>query len=247
MKRTYLVMASIMVVLVAIIGAFTFDTKANQPTLEHLAKPKLIDKKQSPLLIVVNKKHPLPESYNPYHGSLEDSNASGIGLLPEANKAKNKIIEAMQKAGFPIADEVSGYRSFKYQTQLYNNYVADQGKKKADTFSARPGYSDHQTGLAFDLLGTKGDLPTDDKMYSWLENNAYKYGIIIRFPRNETKKTGYMGEEWHLRYIGVKYATQMHDKNIETLEEFTGIRGGDYNVNTKDDVIVLSEYKCRAV
>ncbi|GKQ43373.1 hypothetical protein RD055328_12960 [Companilactobacillus sp. RD055328] len=243
MKRTYFIMAIIMMVSISIIGAFAINTKKPQETTISKVKKNKTQKLNSPLLIVVNKKHPLTSDYNPYQGELLNNNPNGSGLLPKANQAKDKIISAMQKKGFDIANEISGYRSYDYQKQIYDDYVNKEGSQKADTYSARPGYSDHQTGLAFDLLGTSGELPTNDEMYSWLENNAYKYGLIIRFPRNKTKITGYMGEEWHLRYIGVKYATEMHTKNIKTLEEFTKVSGGNYNKDIKNDVSALNQNK----
>ncbi|MGR3742051.1 D-alanyl-D-alanine carboxypeptidase family protein [Companilactobacillus sp. DQM5] len=223
------------------------SSKVNAPRQEvKKRKIKNSSKKNelnSPLLLVVNKKHPLPSDYNPYHGDVSGNNSNGTGLKPEVNEAKKKMITAMRQKGFPISDNVSGYRSYEYQKSLYDNYVQESGQQQADTFSARPGYSDHQTSLAFDLLGTNGQLPTDDNMYSWLQNNAYKYGFIIRFPRGETKSTGYIGEEWHIRYIGVKFATEMHDKKITTLEKLTHISGGDYNSNKNDDIQALSEQK----
>ncbi|QIL50681.1 M15 family metallopeptidase [Weissella coleopterorum] len=192
-------------------------------------------------LIVVNKKHPLNQNYNPFNGAIDSNNPNGAGLSKATNQAKTQIISDLQTAGFPISDQVSGYRSFNYQTTLYNNYVTSHGQKEADTFSARPGYSEHQSGLAFDLTGQNGQLPTDDKLYHWLQNNAHKYGLIIRFPRNSSAKTGYMGEEWHLRYIGVKNATKMYQKKIKTLEEFTGIIGGDYHQDARQDQMAVKE------
>ncbi|MDO1605006.1 M15 family metallopeptidase [Lactobacillus sp. YT155] len=215
------------------------------PQQEIKTKKKVSKKKTqtTPKLLVVNKKHPLPKNYNPYNGEKMSSNEGGRGLAPEVQVAKDKLIKAMQKENLPISNQVSGYRDYDYQKKLYDEYVAEAGKQAADTFSARPGYSEHQSGLAFDLIGKDGELPTNDKLYKWLENNAYKYGFIIRFPREKTSITGYMGEEWHLRYVGVKDATQMFNKKIKTLEEYTRVSGGDYNADVKKDVSALDEYK----
>jgi D-alanyl-D-alanine carboxypeptidase len=195
------------------------------------------------LLMVVNKRHPLPADYNPYNGASTGKNPDGAGLLPAAQQAKDAIIKAMQAAGFAVSDNISGYRSYAYQKSLYDGYVASNGQAWADKYSARPGYSEHQSGLAFDLVGADGELPTDDKMYAWLLQHAHTYGLIIRYPRNMASVTGYEGEEWHLRYIGVKFATEMYDHKITTLEQFTGMAGGDYNADPKNDVPALEEYK----
>jgi D-alanyl-D-alanine carboxypeptidase len=186
------------------------------------------------MLMVVNKKHPLPSDYNPYNG----------GLSPETTTAKNELIAAMREAGFSVSDNVSGYRSFAYQTTLYNGYVSTDGQAQADAMSARPGYSEHQSGLAFDLLDGNGQLfaennsnPTGEK---WLLDNAWKYGLIVRFPEGKTAITGYENEEWHMRYVGKTAAKAIHDSG-ETLEEYTGVSGGDYNSSASDDVPALDE------
>ncbi|MCT8395772.1 M15 family metallopeptidase [Weissella soli] len=195
------------------------------------------------LLIVVNKKHPLPSDYNPYNGAVTGNNPDGGGLMTAANEAKSKLILAMQQAGFPIASNVSSFRYYSYQQSLYDGYVTQHGQSWADKYSARPGYSEHQSGMAFDLVGEDGDLPTSTTMYNWLKNHAYKYGLIIRYPKGKASITGYDQEQWHLRYIGVKYATEMHEWGVATLEEFTGISGGDYNSDKSADVSALDEYK----
>lgn len=210
----------------------------NQETSQAIIKPTY---RTDHNLLVVNKKHPLTQDYNPFKGTLDSNNPDGAGLSEKTNQAKEQIIADLQTAGFPISNQISGYRSYQYQTTLYNNYVANHGQKEADTFSARPGYSEHQSGLAFDLTGKDGQLPTDDKMYTWLQNNAYKYGLIIRFPRDSSAQTGYMGEEWHLRYIGINNSTKMHEEKISTLEEYTGIKGGDYYKDDSQDQPAVSE------
>jgi len=250
---------AVIAILVIIGGALTIfnhkdnDAATNSSSIQTSSAPKTssITKTIAPikagtenarLLLVVNKKHPLPADYNPYNGSTTDNNADGSGLMPAADKAKTKLITAMQHAGFAISNNISGFRAYPYQKALYDNYVSSQGKEQADTFSARPGYSEHQSGLAFDLLGTDGQLPTNDAMYEWLQQHAHEYGFIIRYPRGESNITGYEGEEWHMRYIGVENATEMFNKKITTLEEFTGVPGGDYNQNASQDIAALNEY-----
>lgn len=248
LKKRLLTFSLIICLLIGLIWAWNHHI--NQPTMQN--KTILKTKEKSSLatkptyhtdhnLLVVNKKHPLTQDYNPFKGALDTNNPDGGGLSENANQAKNEIIAALQAAGFPISNQVSGYRSYQYQTTLYNNYVANHGQKEADTFSARPGYSEHQSGLAFDLTGQNGQLPTDDKMYKWLQNNAYKYGLIVRFPRHSSTQTGYIGEEWHLRYVGINNATTMNKKKISTLEEYTGVKGGDYHPDASQDQLAVNE------
>ena len=115
---------------------------------------------------------------------------------------------------------VSGYRSYNTQQSLYNNYKARDGQTKADTYSARPGSSEHQTGLATDICtaSSAAHFENTDK-YKWLINNSYKYGFILRYPEGKTYITGYKFEPWHYRYVGVEAATYIHNNNI-TFEEY---------------------------
>ena len=113
----------------------------------------------------------------------------------------------------------SGYRSYGFQKELYDNYVKEDGKEAADTYSARPGHSEHQTGLAFDL-----NTITDDFQYTnegiWVNENCYKYGFILRYPKGKEEITGYKYESWHLRYVGVELATKLYNNgDWITLEE----------------------------
>ncbi len=103
----------------------------------------------------------------------------------------------MQEAGFPVSDRYSGFRSYETQTKLYQDYVNQDGKAAADRYSARPGYSEHQTGLAFDVIGTDGDLVTEEKAAQWLLDHAADYGFVVRYLKGKEEETGYMAEEWH--------------------------------------------------
>ena len=164
-------------------------------------------------IIVANKHYPLSKDYNP-------------GENPTAKAELLKLIKAMQEAGFPISDHYSGFRSYETQTQLYQDYVNQDGKAEADRYSARPGYSEHQTGLAFDLIGTNGDLVTEEKAAQWLLDHAADYGFVVRYLKGKEKETGYMAEEWHLRYVG-KEAKEIAASGL-SLEEYYGFEGGDY-------------------
>ena len=164
-------------------------------------------------IVIANKHYPLSKDYNP-------------GENPTAKAELLKLIAAMQEAGFPISDHYSGFRSYETQTQLYQEYVNQDGKAEADRYSARPGYSEHQTGLAFDLIGTDGDLVTEEKAAQWLLDHAADYGFVVRYLKGKEKETGYMGEEWHLRYVG-KEAKEIAASGL-SLEEYYGFEGGDY-------------------
>ena len=164
-------------------------------------------------IVVANKHYPMSKDYNP-------------GENPTAKAELLKLIAAMQQAGFPISDHYSGFRSYETQTQLYQNYVNKDGKAEADRYSARPGYSEHQTGLAFDLIETNGDLVTEEKAAQWLLNHAADYGFVVRYLKGKEKETGYMAEEWHLRYVG-KEAKEIAASGL-SLEEYYGFEGGDY-------------------
>lgn len=164
-------------------------------------------------IVVANKHYPMSKDYNP-------------GENPTAKAELLKLIAAMQQAGFPISDNYSGFRSYETQTQLYQNYVDKDGKAEADRYSARPGYSEHQTGLAFDLIGTNGDLVTEEKAAQWLLDHAADYGFVVRYLKGKEKETGYMAEEWHLRYVG-KEAKDIAASGL-SLEEYYGFEGGDY-------------------
>ena len=167
--------------------------------------------------MVVNKKHKLPADYNP-------------GENPNAGEKVRELIKKMQELGFSISNQYSGFRSYEYQTQLYQNYVNKDGKEAADTYSARPGYSEHQTGLAFDILngagGLLGDNPQDEKAIEWLHSHAHEYGFIVRFQEGKEAITGYQAEAWHLRYVG-DIAEKIYTSNL-TLEEYFGVEGGNY-------------------
>ncbi|WP_314078143.1 M15 family metallopeptidase [uncultured Granulicatella sp.] len=167
--------------------------------------------------MVVNKKHKLPADYNP-------------GENPNAGKNVREIIKKMQELGFSISNQYSGFRSYEYQTKLYQNYVNKDGKEAADTYSARPGYSEHQTGLAFDILngagGLLGENPQDEKAIEWLHSHAHEYGFIVRFQEGKEAITGYQAEAWHLRYVG-DIAEKIYTSNL-TLEEYFGVEGGNY-------------------
>lgn len=165
-------------------------------------------------ILVVNKKHSLPSNYVP-------------GENIEAKSQFLKLIADMKANGLQVSDSYSGFRSYEYQNSLYWNYVNSYGQQQADTFSARAGYSEHQTGLAFDLMQPNGALLQSYNESVWLANNAHRYGFIVRYPYGKEAITGYVAEPWHIRYVGDQ-ATAIYQSGL-CLEEYLGIQGGDYN------------------
>ena len=165
-------------------------------------------------VLIVNKKNPLPPTYNK-------------GEDPNAKAAFEKMAAAAKNEGFELV-AFSGFRSYEYQQTLYDRYVSRDGKDAADRYSARPGYSEHQSGLAFDV-GEKGkeDLWLTDAFGEtaagkWLVNNAHKYGFILRYPKGTEDITGYMYESWHFRYLEGDTATKVYKAGV-TLEEYLGL------------------------
>ena len=174
------------------------------------------------LLVLVNKYHKLSSSYVPSDlEAISSKYNQGYNnkLRHEARVAFEKMCEDALKDNIKIYSG-SAYRSYSYQQNLYNRYVNTDGKTKADTYSARAGSSEHQTGLATDILSAKLDyISASDKEYTWLVNNSYKYGFILRYPKGKEKITGYMYEEWHFRYVGIDVAKIIYDEGI-TYDEY---------------------------
>lgn len=160
-------------------------------------------------ILVANKTYSLPSTYAPGD------------LLSEFTIAFTKMKNDAAKEGITLT-VVSGYRSYTRQTTLYNNYVARDGKDNADTYSARPGYSEHQTGLAADLNLVDTSFE-NTKAGKWLAKNCYKYGFILRYPKGKESITGYIYEPWHFRFIGEEAEQLYNNGNWISLEEYLGI------------------------
>ena len=183
------------------------DTKVTNKGLYYSVQGKYDE------ILVVNKHYPLSKDYNP-------------GENPTVKAAFLKLIAQMQKEGYAVSNNYSGFRSYATQAQLYQSYVNREGQAAADRYSARPGYSEHQTGLAFDVIGTNGHLVEDESAAQWLLDHAADYGFVVRYLKGKESVTGYMHEEWHLRYVG-KEAKEIAASGL-TLEEYYGFDGGDY-------------------
>lgn len=168
--------------------------------------------------IIVNKKHSLDEFYNPGENAV-------------AKNALLKLIKTMQDRGMPISNQYSGFRSYETQKALYQRYVNNDGQANADRYSARPGHSEHQSGLAFDLIesntgGLLGESGLNQNEVKWLANNAHQFGFVLRYPQGKESITGYMYESWHIRFVG-NDATKIYQSGL-TLEEYYNVEGGNY-------------------
>ncbi|MBQ3099965.1 MAG: M15 family metallopeptidase [Clostridia bacterium] len=158
-------------------------------------------------ILVANKTYELDENYNPG------------GLTSDTKSAFNELVSAAGDAGHTITN-VSGFRSYATQERVYNGWVNTYGTEGADRISARPGHSEHQTGMAIDVNSLDesfGDTDTG----KWLASNAHKYGFIIRYPKGKEHITGYSYEPWHIRYVG-EIAADIYESGL-TLEEYLGI------------------------
>lgn len=174
------------------------------------------------LWMIVNKERSLPSNYVPgdliavENGQLRKNAATEVASL----------IKDAKTAGYNLKI-VSAYRSYSTQKNVYNRYVTADGQTNADTYSARPGHSEHQTGLAVDIGNQNGSCELeicfgDSLGGKWLAANSTKYGFVVRYPNGKSAITGYQYEPWHLRFVGLELAKQLENTN-QTLEEFFGV------------------------
>jgi D-alanyl-D-alanine carboxypeptidase len=176
--------------------------------------------------VLVNKKHCIqPVTFVP--DDLVSSR--GATLSAKAIDSFNALMVAAISAGYPLT-VTSSYRSYSNQVSTYAYWVGVSGKDGADTYSARPGYSEHQTGLAFDVAynGCALDCFGTSAAFGWMQTNAAQFGFIQRYHAGYDLITGYKAEEWHYRYVGAPIAIDMQAKGIKTLEEYWNMPGGDY-------------------
>lgn len=182
--------------------------------------------------VIVNKHRPLsPADYAPADLVRPAVAISASGEAALLNSTTAAAAEAMFAAA--ARDGVamvlaSGYRSYSTQVTTYNGYVAARGQADADTASARPGHSEHQTGWAFDIGDGGGACSfqpcfADQPAATWAKANAYRFGFVVRYPWMLHPITGYYYEPWHLRFVGVEAATDMAKRGIGTLEEYFGL------------------------
>lgn len=172
--------------------------------------------------ILVNKYTSLPKDYIPNNLENLDEKYSvkGMKLVKEAKEAFEALSKDASLNNLTIK-AMSTYRSYHYQENLYNNYVKTDGEDEANKYSAKPGHSEHQTGLALDVYNEA--LPYTDfektEEYKWMQENAYKYGFILRYPKDKENITGYSYESWHYRYVGFEIAEYITKNNL-TYDEY---------------------------
>ena len=243
-KQSRLVLFLLLVILPLLIVVATIwlvnrsdDSQPQQPSIsstddtpESFNKAKYSLTDPTSLWVIANKNHPLPSDYAPtdlVDVSMDkrlDKSISELKLRLEAATSLQQLNEAAKADGinFQLG---SGYRSYELQEFYYTNYVRNSGQAEADRFSAMPGKSEHQTGLAADLgrIDGKCYLETcfaETPEGQWLANNAYTYGFIIRYPEGKETITGYQYEPWHVRYVGAELAEQIYSSG-QTMEEFS--------------------------
>lgn len=194
-------------------GSGDSDTSGFPTSPDEVSAPTYIDD-----IMIVNKGIPLPSDYAP-------------GENPYA-RAEFENMKADAAAEGITLTAFSTYRSFDYQETLYNNYVAEDGQAAADTYSARPGHSEHQTGMAFDIGGSDPAYYTSEAFADrpagiWLAENAHDYGFILRYPEDKEHITGYQFEPWQYRFVGREEADDIHDSGL-TLDEYLDAVYPDY-------------------
>ncbi|WP_254434170.1 D-alanyl-D-alanine carboxypeptidase family protein [Halobacillus sp. Marseille-Q1614] len=181
--------------------------------------------------VVVNKQRKLPVGYEPEELVIPDVPFPFEGdhpkkyLQPEAAEALEELFKGAENAGLELY-AASGFRSYERQKSIYENNVKQRGQEEADKFSARPGTSEHQTGLAMDVTSPEMSFKLEQsfietKEGKWLEDHAHEYGFVVRYLEGTKDITGYEYEPWHLRYVGKGLSTEIHESG-GTLEEFFG-------------------------
>ncbi|GAB3794238.1 hypothetical protein GCM10028798_00340 [Humibacter antri] len=188
----------------------------------------------SSIWVVVNKSRALnPETYVP--PDLVQPPVPNIHDQPVRQVVSDALTAmfaaAKSEAGLLLTLQ-SGYRSYDMQVNDYAGDVAAHGRAYADSDTARPGHSEHQTGLAVDISAASGRCSLDacfgqTPEGQWLAANAWRFGFLLRYPQGEEAITGYTYEPWHFRYVGIPLSTELHDTGVATLEQFFGVPGGD--------------------
>ncbi|WP_411167420.1 M15 family metallopeptidase [Clostridium sp. MB05] len=179
-------------------------------------------------LILVNKNNPIKSNYEPNDLVVPSIRFQRVGdgmvkyVRTDATIALEKLFKAAKKDGINLL-AISGYRSYAYQETVYKNEVNNVGETQANRYVAKPGESEHQTGLAMDVLAdeyrTLDEGFENTESFRWLQNNMSKFGFILRFPKGKENITGYAYEPWHIRYVGEEASTEIMKKGL-TLEEY---------------------------
>lgn len=213
------------------------DVESEEPAITIDMEEDLLD--PDSIKVLVNKQYALPEDYAP--NDLVTVEVPTVLENPEIRQLREVASEALTDM-FAAAEEDgiilyarSGYRSYQTQVELFNNYVSNHGEEAANRYSARPGESEHQTGLAMDVTSESvnyqlteafGETPEGQ----WVEENAHDFGYIIRYLEGEEEVTGYQYEPWHLRYLGKELAADVAESGL-TYEEYLLERGIDIEID----------------
>ena len=173
-------------------------------------------------VLLVNKYYYLESDFDPKLASIADEYAfyDDMYLNSVAYSHFVDLQNDARKLGYQIY-ALSAYRSYEDQLSIYNRYKSENGQAYADTWSARPGYSEHQTGLVIDVVSTSNSLGAFENTneYIWMKDNSYKYGFILRYPKGKEDITGYSNEPWHYRYVGEEVAQYIFENDL-CLEEY---------------------------
>lgn len=170
--------------------------------------------------LIINKSYSIPNDYIPDNLVTITSRCEVINYVKDAFA---KLTTDASVIGLNIYPSTC-YRSYSFQNILYNSYVNRDGQEQAEKYSARPGYSEHQSGLAIDV-NSVNDAFNYTPESVWLNDNCYKYGFIIRYPKEKEDITGYQYEPWHIRYVGIELATILYNEgNWLTIEEYYGLK-----------------------
>lgn len=251
-KRRYLlILISVLIIVSLIVYLFAEQARAPSPeneqnqeqtdetgnvdTEEDFNKQRYsLDDPTSPW-VVVNRERPLPDSFVPSELVVPevqlrlDHSAEQMQISHQAAPALEEMFAAAQADGVELVFG-SGYRSVSLQAEFYNSYVEREGRAAADRYSARPGTSEHQTGLAADITSPDASCHleicfADTPQGQWVAENAHRYGFIVRYPDGKEDITGYQYEPWHLRYVGPELAQELHESG-QTMEEFFNLANG---------------------
>ena len=210
LKKAYYIIIGILILLF-----FNKDEEGFYKNIKLIENP-------DDVLVLVNKNNQLLSNFIPKDLesiSLKYSNKDKY-LKKEAKIAFEKLSEDASNLGYRIV-AVSAYRDYNYQNELFNYYVKEKGLNYALECSAKPGHSEHQTGLALDVEGSNKDYDNfeNSKEFIWMKDNAHKYGFILRYPKDKEHITGFKYEPWHYRYVGIEAAKYIYENNL-TLEEY---------------------------
>jgi len=207
------------------------STKQDQSKKEKKNAIHVISQPEA-ITVLVNKQNKLPDNYAPNDlvypnvRFIFSGNPDKKKMRQEAARALEEMFAGAKMDGILLAG-ASGYRSQATQKTLYNSYVKRDGKAAADRYSAYPGHSEHQTGLAMDISGINGkcaamDCFGESPEAKWLARHSHEYGFIVRYPKGKEQITGYQYEPWHMRYVGTEIATEIFENDF-TLEEYFNI------------------------